>query len=404
VRAASPAVVYIESHQRTFVGFRNGRPVEGSHVVSGSGAVLHASGYVITNAHVIGSYPERVTVEFDAALDPTVYEAQVVNIAPADDLALLKIESDREFPVLTRGTSRDLMLGERVIAIGNPLRQRLSVSSGIISGLHRSVSFNSSYTFHDLIQTDAAINPGNSGGPLLNILGELVGITTVVNEGAENMGFAIPVDRVAEVYNDVLLVTDVARAWFGMEIDESCEFSVVAVSPGGPAQIAGVQPGDRLTRLEGNAVVDSESYRAALVALRPDEPTELVFARKDPDGSEQLLPVTLEGWTRIRRVLHERAGLAVDQVWLSGEYPRVRVVSVQEGGPAALLGLRAGDVLDSLRVPGGRAWIVSSPGNFAGIVWRVPPDTEVELDVRRDADGNGRLTDEEFLRGTLRLR
>src|SRR5690606_10039708 len=134
----------------------------------------------------------------------------------------------------------------------------------------------------------------------------------------------------------------------------------------------GVQPGDRLAMLGGNAVVDSESYRAALVALQPDEPTELVFARKDPEGVEQLVPLTLEGWTRIRRVLHERAGLTVDQVWLSGVHPRARVVSVQEGGPAALLGLRPDDVLDSLRVPGGRAWIISSPGNLAGLVWRVP--------------------------------
>ena len=404
VREASPAVVYIESHQLAIVGFRDGRPVYDTRVVSGSGAVLDPSGLVVTNAHVVGLDRQKVTVEFDASMDAKVYEAEVLSIAPKEDLALLKIESARDFPVLRRGTSSDLMLGERVIAIGNPLRQRLSVSSGIISGLHRNVEFGGGLSFSDLIQTDAAINPGNSGGPLLNILGELVGITTVVNEGAQNMGFAIPVDRVVEVMVDALMAPDHARAWFGMEIDETCNFVVAALAQGGPAQEGGVLPGDRLTAIGERPVTDSQSYRTALVALEPDEPTALVFARGGEDGDERRIEVVLEGWSRIARLLHERAGLTVEQVGLTGVGPRVRVASVQADGPAARLGLAPGDVLDSLRVPGGRTWIVSSPGNLASLVWRMPPGASLELDVRRDGDGNGRLTADEFLRGTLTLR
>jgi serine protease Do len=403
VRMASPAVVYIEVERLVPQGWRLGRLEYGKQITSGSGAVLDADGLVITNFHVVGRDARRITVQFDPDLDTTVYEAQLVSAAPSEDLALLKIAGERQFPVLRRGTSSDLMIGERVIAIGNPLRQRLSVSSGIISGLHRNVTFEGRFTFTDLIQTDAAINPGNSGGPLLNVLGELVGINTAVNEGAQNMGFAIPVDRVEEVLSEVLMAPGVARAWLGMDIDEANAFRVCELVEGGPAAQGGVEHGDRLLEIDGRSVTDSQSYRAALVGLSPDTPVDFVFARAQEDGAPRRFQVTLAGWRKVDGVLHKHLGLRATQA-VVGTRPHVQVAAVVPGGPAAELGLQAGDVLDSIRTATGKSWIVDSPGNLASIVAALGAGSEITLDLYRDADGNRGLGRDEMLRGTLRLR
>jgi serine protease Do len=403
VRQASPAVVYIEVERLVPQGFLFGRLQQGTQVTSGSGAVLDPGGLVITNFHVIGRNVRRITVQFDPDLDATVYEAQLVSAAPSEDLALLKIEGEREFPVLIRGTSSDLMIGERVIAIGNPLRQRLSVSSGIISGLHRNVTFEGGFTFTDLIQTDAAINPGNSGGPLLNVLGELVGINTAVNEGAQNMGFAIPVDRVEEVLSEVLMAPGVARAWLGMDIDEANGFRVCEVVEGGPAALAGVQHGDRLVKIGQHPVTDSPSYRAQLLGLAPDAPVEFSFAREEGAGALGRYDVTLVGWSKVDGVLHKHLGLRAIQARVGTRY-RAQVSLVVPGGPAEELGLQSGDVLDSIRTASGKSWIADSPGNLASLVAALGSGSEITLDLYRDADGNRGLGRDEMLRGTLRLR
>jgi len=342
-------------------------------------------------------------VQFDPDLDDTVSEAQLVSSAPQEDLALLKIDGARDFPELRKGTSSDLMIGERVIAIGNPLRQRLSVSSGIISGLHRNVTFEGGFSFSGLIQTDAAINPGNSGGPLLNILGELVGINTAVNEGAQNMGFAIPVDRVEEVLRDVLTAPGAARAWFGMEVDETGDFRVLGLVPGGPADQAGIRLGDRLVKFDKTPVVDCDSYRLSLVAVASEQPVELTFERARGDGEPERFTVVLEGWTRWNGTLHQHLGLTADMA-LVNLIPHVQVASVAPGGPAEALGMRPGDVLDSIRIASGKAWIADSPRNLASLVAALGPGAELSIDLWRDADGNRGFGDDERLRGALRLR
>jgi S1-C subfamily serine protease len=403
VREASPAVVYIEV-VRSVTSLELGRGLQyGTQTTTGSGAVLDSSGLVITNFHVIGRDVRRITVQFDPDLDLTVYEAQVVSVAPTEDLALLKIDGERDFPELRQGKSSDLMIGERVIAIGNPLRQRLSVSSGIISGLHRNVTFEGGFSFSDLIQTDAAINPGNSGGPLLNVLGELVGINTAVNEGAQNMGFAIPVDRVKEVLSEVLLAPGSARAWFGMEVDETGDFKVLGLVAGGPADLGGVRLGDRLVKFDKTAVVDCDSYRLSLVAVLPEQPVELAFERALGDGEPQRFTVLLQGWTRWKGALHQHLGITADQA-LVNLFPHVQVENVAPGGPAAALGMRPGDVLDSIRIESGKAWIADSPRSLATLVAALGPGAELTIDLWRDADGNRGFSDDERLRGSLRLR
>ncbi len=399
VRQTAPAVVYIEAERPFPAAFNRltGQFLLSPEVVRGSGVVVEKSGYVVTNFHVVGNDASRITVEFDPELDPTVYEAEFVSGAPSEDLALLRIRAQREFPVVNRGTSSDLMIGERVVAIGNPHRQRLSVSSGIISGLHRNVKFPGGLAFDDLIQTDAAINPGNSGGPLLNILGEMVGINTAVAQGAENMGFAIPVDRVEEVLRDHLLVPAAARSWLGLEVDEQNRFQVCEVVAGGPAAQAGVAHGDRLVAIDGHALDSSEDYRVRLLGLVPNQPVELRLAGEGGEMRE----ISLVGWDKVDGFLFERLGLTL-QPFALGSHRRPRVERVLPNGPAGTLGLVPGDVIDCVRVGGGRGtWIVPSPEHMAALVSGLPRGAELVLDILRDHDQDGTLERDEIFRGNL---
>ena len=157
----------------------------------GSGFVIHESGYIVTNAHVVDASRDLRA----AFANGEEYEATTLVSDRAHDLAILRIRPERPVVPIPMGRSDDLMPGESVIAIGNPLGYANTVTSGIVSALGRRIEFSPDLVYEDLIQTDAAINPGNSGGPLLNILGELVGINTAIKPGAENIGFAIPVDR-----------------------------------------------------------------------------------------------------------------------------------------------------------------------------------------------------------------
>ncbi|MDP7348694.1 MAG: trypsin-like peptidase domain-containing protein, partial [Phycisphaeraceae bacterium] len=155
----------------------------------GSGFVLHEAGYIVTNAHVVARTAERKVL----FADERAFDAQVVALDHEHDLAVLKIDADGPLATLPLGTSHDLMVGETVIAIGNPLGLSDTVTAGVISAVDRELEFGDGKSFKGLIQTDASINPGNSGGPLLNILGDLIGVNTAMRGDAQNIGFAIPV-------------------------------------------------------------------------------------------------------------------------------------------------------------------------------------------------------------------
>jgi S1-C subfamily serine protease len=238
VEQTSPAVVYIQTDmavQRDWFG-RVFQPKG-----AGSGVVILPEGFIVTNNHVVRN-ATSITVSFDPKHDKRTYPAQLVSAVPNEDLALLKIPHERDFPTIPLGTSSDLMPGETVIALGNPLGQTHSVSQGIISGLHRNVDIadrSQNLHFTDLIQTDASINFGNSGGPLLNIHGELIGINSVVNVQAENIGFAIPVDRVREVLEDQLLDPETASSFLGFDVARDDRLVVDEVLPGRGGRPAG---------------------------------------------------------------------------------------------------------------------------------------------------------------------
>ncbi len=408
VRSAAPAVVYVVAQRPTLAGWDLlGKPRTELRPVTGSGVVVDKAGFIVTNYHILGSDSRSITVSFDPEIDPRTYPAELVSYVASEDLALLKIRGERDFPVVHRGTSSDLMIGERVIAIGNPYKQRLSVSAGIISGLHRNVEIGSGLAkrvFTDLIQTDASINPGNSGGPLLNVLGELIGINCAVNESAQNMGFAIPVDRVEEVLRDHLFAPSAARAWLGFEVDSADRFRICEVVPESPAALAGLMQGERLVQIQGLAIETEADYRAARLPLLPNLPV-IVRVQDEAGATRELL---LRGWDKADGILFQRAGMTVESFaagTLGGPYQRVRVTKVAQDGPASRLGLSPGDVLDALRVRGAaQVWSVASASQLASWVANLAPGTELELEILRDDDRDQRLSRDELYRGALVLR
>src|SRR5687768_953053 len=207
VQKTKDAVVYVNTSKMIRTSpfgddpfFRNLVPPQNVQVTSlGSGFLIHEDGYCVTNNHVIDRARE-IIVDLP---DGRKLDADLVAADPDNDLAILRIKSDKPLPYLELGDSADLMIGEPVIAVGNPLGFSHSVSTGIVSALHRKLE-DPRIKLEELIQTDAAINPGNSGGPLLNAYGQVIGINTAIRGDAQNIGFAIQVNRLRDLISSLL--------------------------------------------------------------------------------------------------------------------------------------------------------------------------------------------------------
>jgi len=398
-RDACPAVVYIQTGGVTTSQNIWGQLTTQQFSGSGTGVVVNKEGFVITNYHVVKG-ARQITVSFDKQYDPVPYPAQLVSFVEGEDLALLKIDGDKDFHTIPLGTSSDLMLGETVIAIGNPYGQTHTVTQGIISGLHRNVQIPSAgLVFDDLIQTDTGINLGNSGGPLLNVLGELIGINSAMNHQAQNIGFAIPVDRVKQVLDDQLWALQSASAWLGFDVDPEDEhLRVKEVVPGSPASLAGLQAGDCIVALGGSNIASQEEYRLARISLTPSRE---VVMKVERDGSSRPLRVT--PWERADGILYAQLGLRVG-TRENGLNRPVFVADLRPDGPAAKLGLRRGDQIDAMRLNVGgrqRSWRIDTRETFANLVQQLEPGTQVELAVYREVDGDGRLTRADEHRGVI---
>jgi serine protease Do len=292
-------------------GKNGGTGSEKKQIGSGSGFFVSADGLIVTNKHVVADEQADYTV----LVGEKEYPAKVLARDPANDIALLSIEGSG-FTALPLGNSDDLKVGETVLAAGNPLGEFAnSVSRGIISGLRRTLTAGSgrgdTEQLIGIIQTDAAINPGNSGGPLLNVAGEVIGIDVAMAQGAENIGFALPINQVKKVIDQVKTTGKISTAYLGVRyiaIDASLKDEAklpfdygalvtrgqtirdFAVMPGSPADKAGIAENDIILEVNGVKIDADHSLVSLLNQYSPNDTVTLKVWHK---GDTKDIPVTL---------------------------------------------------------------------------------------------------------------
>jgi len=312
-RKALPSVVHIYTSKevktprhpfaddpvfRYFFGDRFGGPQRQSGL--GSGVIVSADGYILTNNHVVENMDE---IEV-ATNDGRRLRARIVGLDPETDLAVLQVKVDDKLPAVTFAPTESLRVGDVVLAIGNPFGVGQTVTHGIVSALGRTqLGIN---TFENFIQTDAAINPGNSGGALTDSAGNLVGINTAIYSrtgGSLGIGFAIPVSIARSVMEQIIRTGAVTRGWIGVEAQEitpelaesfklpASEGAIIAgVMRGSPADRAGIRPGDVLIAVGGKPVKDPQGMLELIAALTPGSTTQFKLRR---EAKELDVPVSI---------------------------------------------------------------------------------------------------------------
>ncbi|MBL8041424.1 MAG: Do family serine endopeptidase [Nitrospira sp.] len=264
---------------------------------SGSGVIVDANGHIITNNHVVGDAAE-VEVRLS---DKTKLFAQVIGKDPDTDLAVLKVTTDHPLPAARFGDSSGVKVGQWVLAVGNPFGLDRTVTLGVVSGIGRE-NINLS-RYENFIQTDASINPGNSGGPLFDLRGDIIGINTAIINFAQGIGFAIPSNMAKQVMHQLINKGKVVRAWLGVGlqpltldlaskfgVDENEGVLVNEVFERDPAALAGIRPGDVITKVDG-ALVDTPNKLSRLVAAL--DPGSLALVEVVRDGKRINLNVAL---------------------------------------------------------------------------------------------------------------
>ncbi|MBN1106378.1 MAG: Do family serine endopeptidase [Deltaproteobacteria bacterium] len=325
----------------------------------GSGLIVDGKkGHVVTNHHVVARATEIKVI----TADEREFKARLLGSDPRSDLAVLQIASDQKFPEVRMGNSDDLMIGETVIAIGNPFGLSHTVTTGVVSALDRSVRAEETIYRH-FIQTDASINPGNSGGPLLNIEGEVIGINTAIYQKAQGIGFAIPINKVGRIVKELLRAGEVRAPWLGLELQELTDglrksfafpgkmkgLLVNDVYRDGPAARAGIRRGDILVRMEGMAMGSLEEYRGNLSEYTPGDRLRLGVFRKGEEIGLSVQPSSFPLELAVEMV-DRRMGIRVagaDQGTKRqyGIKDGVVIDKVRQGSEAARIGLQPGDLV-----------------------------------------------------------
>ncbi len=276
---------------------------------AGTGVIVSSDGYVMTNNHVIDGTTDISIVDSDGNQYDNV---TVIGGDPLNDIAFLKIKSEKVFTPAELGNSSTLRIGQQVVAIGNALGQYSNtVTSGIVSGTNRPVTAGNetgqTENLTDLIQTDASINPGNSGGPLLNMSGQVIGINTAIVEDANGIGFAIPINSTKGVLAGVLASGKVSRAYLGVnyltvtpDVANQYDLSVKegayiytqngnAVAPGSPAAGAGLEAGDVITKINDTTIGQAGSLSSIIGQFKPGDKVTITYLR---DGQSKTTSVT----------------------------------------------------------------------------------------------------------------
>jgi len=338
----------------------------------GTGVIIDPRGYIVTNFHVIDGVS---TINVNLS-NGDHYVAQTVSHDPKTDLAIVKIDPhSNRLPTIRIGTSRDLMPGETVIAVGNAYGYEHTVTRGIISALDRTVQVSDVQYYYDLIQTDASINPGNSGGPLLNIDGELIGINVAVRVGAQGIGFALPVDKVLDVSANLLSVRQIEKRNHGIRTRPTAESSdglvVASVEAGTAGQRAGLRPGDRIRTVKKREIRNSLDLETALLGQKGNEEIPIEIVRNGklidldlimPSSGTRVASVADPTWVTLGLKLE-----ALNATQLREKKSRYRgglsITAVRDGSPADEQGIRTGDILVGMHI-----WETVSMENVAYVL------------------------------------
>ncbi len=328
----------------------------------GSGFVIDKNGYVVTNNHVVeGADKIKVVLK-----DEREYDAKIVGRDPVTDIALLKIDAKDSLPTVPLGSSDSLKVGEWVMAIGSPFGLDSTVTAGIVSAKGRVIG---SGPYDDFIQTDASINPGNSGGPLLNMKGEVVGINTMIVAGGQGIGFAIPIDMAEKVIEQLKQNGEVTRGWFGVSVQDvkgdlaeyygakgKSGVLVAAVTPGDPAEKAGIKAQDIITEVNGKKMTSSRDLTTLVAGLSVGDKAEVKVLR---DGEPKTLeveigkrPLTLAAADDRQQENDGEYGFQVSELtpemaerYHLGNASGIIVVGVQADSKADKAGIEEGDLI-----------------------------------------------------------
>jgi len=367
----------------------------------GTGVVIDARGYAVTNFHVVDGVRE---IEVTLASGRTA-AARLISHDRKTDLAVIKIDTVDPLPVIQLGTSDDLLIGETVLALGNAFGYEHTVTRGIISALHRNVDVSPTQRYEDLIQTDASINPGNSGGPLLNINGEMIGINVAVRAGAQGIGFAIPVDSVLRIVTGLLSIERIDQTWHGI-VCRTCSTGALieSVHSQSPAETIGMRAGDIILRVGDKSVTSQLDIERALLGRKAGEIVAVTVTR---EGGEENLALALakarkqkvsaseRSWDQLGLRLAPAVPSTVQQL-----QPRYRggllVQEVRFGSPANDKGIRPGDILVGLHI-----WETVKPDNVSYILDQIESDEleRVKFYILRGRDTLfGHLTSDTILR------
>ena len=371
------------------------RPAPGT----GSGVVIDAEGYIVTNNHVVGD-AETVNVRL---WDKTSLTGTVVGRDPDSDLAVIKIEPKTALTAMPLGDSSKVRVGQFVLAVGNPFGLDHTVTLGVVSGLGRQ---NMNITrYEQFIQTDASINPGNSGGPLFNLQGEIVGINTAIIQAAQGIGFSIPSNMVQQITTQLISHGTVTRGWLGIGIqqlnaeladklgvEEGQGVLVSDVFEGDPGFEAGLKPGDIITSVDGDAVLTPNDLSIKIAGMVPSQKVSIAVIR---DSKTLTIDVVLgkreEGATTASipdrdagKSVREKLGVQIHD--LTGELAErfkdqtgVAVMEVDKDSPAEAAGLRQGDLIKEIDKKA-----VTSSKEFATAMKDIAPGTDVLLRVVRE--------------------
>ncbi len=333
----------------------------------GSGFIISEDGYIVTNAHVIRG-ADKIKVNLQGENDAS-YSAEVVGKDGETDLALLKIDVDRELQVLEFGNSDQIKVGEWVLAIGNPFGLDHTVTAGIISAKGRVIGAG---PYDNFIQTDASINPGNSGGPLLNLQGKVVGINSAIVARGENIGFAIPSNMAEDVIKQLKKYQEVKRGWLGVSIQDADQNTakalnlpdakgalVSSVRKGEPADEAGIEVGDVIVSVQGHSIKDADELTRVIGDMSPGQEVKITLWR---NGEAKKVTVELGLRDLDRQAAKEEEERESSDKLLLGMKVRkltekearslnlntakgLVVLGIKQGSPASEANIQRGDVI-----------------------------------------------------------